>query len=401
MLDQIPNEIILYILNSIESTGEDDIMFLSTRIHFIFRLRMINRNMYRIINELKGAWKYIPYIREHSIKNTRYIEICNGRSYEINSVCKLKSTPIYVFKWLMDNNIYLSLDNISSLIINNRKDVIELGFQYKEFMFIMFNRFYMNLKSSYVLDSDRNSTIFNMINCLNPIIIAAENNRIEIVKLLLEKDIRGNPFIKDIPDIFDKSIKYNHKHLLNYIIVDQYVYVKDIIKEKVSKIIQRITNCEDILYYLILNEKIDINHILLEGCIIKKYNEVFTYCYENGDDRDIHGIKLIRCCFEYNNSELLNYLINEKQVKISSALFSRLIYKRKNIESQFILNIIKNHLPLINRESELINLCISKNIENKIIFQLIDGKFKYTTDDIYLPLQDKNIELLKYMVQFL
>ena len=84
-----------------------------------------------------------------------------------------------------------------------------------------------------------------------------------------------------------------------------------------------------------------------------------------------------------------------------SFLFSRLIYKRKNIESQFILNIIKNHLPLINRESELINLCISKNIENKIIFQLIDEKFKYTTDDIYLPLQDKNIELLKYMVQFL
>tara|TARA_B100001094_G_scaffold303997_2_gene332551 strand:- start:2548 stop:3453 length:906 start_codon:yes stop_codon:yes gene_type:complete len=301
----------------------------------------------------------------------------------------------------MDNNIYLSLDNISSLIINNRKDVIELGFQYKEFMFIMFNRFYMNLKSSYTLDSDRNSTIFNMINCLNPIIIASENNRIEIVKLLLEKDIRGNPFIKDIPDIFDKSIKYNHKNLLNYIIVDQYVYVKDIIKEKVSKIIQRITNCEDILYYLILNRKIDINHILLDGCIIKKYNGLFMYCYENRNDRDIQDIKLIRSCFEYNNSELLNYLINEKQVKLSNVLFTRLIYKRKNIESQFILNIIKNHLPLINRESELINLCISKNIENKIIFQLIDGKFKYTTDDIYLPLQDKNIELLKYMVQFL
>jgi len=400
MLDQIPNEIILYILNSIEST-EDDIMFLSTRINFIFRLRMINRNMYRIINELKGAWKYMPYIRDYSIKNTGYIEICNQRSYEINSVCKLKSTPIYVFKWLMDNNIYLSLDNISSLIINNRKDVIELGFQYKEFMFIMFNRFYMNLKSSYALDSDRNSTIFNMINCLNPIIIASENNRIEIVKLLLEKDIHGNPFIKDIPDIFDKSIKYNHKNLLNYIIVDQYVYVKDIIKEKVSKIIQRITNCEDILYYLILNRKIDINHILLDGCIIKKYNGLFRYCYENRNDRDIQDIKLIRSCFEYNNSELLNYLINEKQIKLSNVLFTRLIYKRKNIESQFILNIIKNHLPLINRESELINLCISKNIENKIIFQLIDGKFKYTTDDIYLPLQDKNIELLKYMVQFL
>ena len=318
MLNILPREILIEILNKLENVMDDKYLFVNVDIDFVLSLRLINIEFNRLITSLKKSWKYIPY-KSYSIDynpvlftniDKKYINICKKRSIEVNRFCSYKNTPITTFRWLMDNNIVFSLTNICEIIRSNRIDVIRIGFHYGDFLNMLFNRFYMNTEMS---TSTNDYLLSNGNYSLNPIIIAAENNNINIIKVLLECSI-ANPFYKEIPRIFDISIKCCYKDLLKYIVTFQYSYIESIIENKVSKILNRVDNCEDLFFYLLLNDKIKVTYRLLEGCIIKGYNELFKYAYPKIDNFFCHPTKISIIIFinkTYKDHEsFLNFTYN-------------------------------------------------------------------------------------------
>ena len=404
MFNKLPREIIIFIINHLEDTDiNDDNIFFNIEIQFILDLRLINKEMDSIISSLENSWKYIPY-KKYSIDyspliftniDDKYIETCRKRSYELNHFCNI-TTPQKTFKWLMDNNIFFSLINICELIKYNRIDILRLGFHYADFLSMLFNRFYMNNETNIEYND-----LFNSNHSLNPIIVAAENNHVNIIKILLETCSIGNPFIKEIPRLFDISIKNCYKKLLNYIIIYHYDKIDGIINNKISKIIHRFKDCEDILFYLIINNKIKISQKLLESCIIKGYNCIFIHIYHQYIIK-INYNNLIKKTIDYNNYTLFTYLVT-RTPELTKDIITKLLFRKgKSINKVFLENIISHHLELILKDSNIIKLSIEVGVTNELIFRLIDNNYEYNIDGIYKSfkkiMDDNNIELLKYLV---
>ena len=186
---------------------------------------------------------------------------------EMDIVCK-KNTSVQSYEWLMKNNLFLSLPNIKSLIIYNRIDIIKAGFFYKEFLDVLFNRFY--------IDDTKYNEIFSITETINPVIIAAKFKRLEIIKLLLELNNHGNPFRNMIPSLLDIAIKYSNKSLISYIILNFFDNIKSILPSRLMSIFHRINKSEDIFFYLLQTNKIEINNKLLIGSI-KKDTMIYSY----------------------------------------------------------------------------------------------------------------------------
>ena len=113
MLNILPREILIEILNKLENVMDDKYLFVNVDIDFVLSLRLINIEFNRLITSLKKSWNYIPY-KSYSIDynpvlftniDKKYINICKKRSIEVNRFCSYKNTPITTFRWLMDNNI--------------------------------------------------------------------------------------------------------------------------------------------------------------------------------------------------------------------------------------------------------------------------------------------------------
>ena len=99
--------------------------------------------------------------------------------------------------------------------MNNRYDIFIDGLTYEHFLKIIFNRFYMYVEQ----DND----IFTLTDTKNPLILAGIYNRKEIIKILLQgKPGIPNPYIDIIPSLFNISIKYSHKNILSYLIINFY-----------------------------------------------------------------------------------------------------------------------------------------------------------------------------------
>ena len=63
-------------------------------------------------------------------------------------------------------------------------------------------------------------------------ITAIRYDRVEIVKLLLESSSYGNPYIDQIDSIFLETIKYIHRGILSYLIVNHYERLKSLLDRK-------------------------------------------------------------------------------------------------------------------------------------------------------------------------
>ena len=84
-----------------------------------------------------------------------------------------------------------------------------------------------------------------------------------------------NPYLNITTVLLDISIKHNHKNLLSYLIINHFSSIEDSIQRKLIKIIYRISKCEDILFYLMINHKITLNQKHLSGLILMGYNDFF------------------------------------------------------------------------------------------------------------------------------
>ena len=362
MLDTLPNDIIKEIIDEL--------------FNYYHPIKIVQ---YRNINHL-----FREIIDDKRIDRPRIMEDKIIKK-EIDVYLR-KNTNINQIEWLFNNHVNFDLDHVRTIIIYNRIDIIKKGFYYEKFLKLLFNRFY--------LSEDDRSDMYAAFECKNPLIIASKYNRIDIVKLLIESCSVGNPYTKVLNGILNIAATYSHKNLFCYLVTYHYDSIKQLMNSKINKLIYRFDNCEDIFFYLIINKKIDINLKLLIGCISKRYHDLFRYIYPKLEIKD--RLELLNKTIHMNDIELFNYILND--YRITNEFFSEIIVVDGfGYGTDFIYNILNNHMYRITKESKIIKLCLENNIENDSIVKLIHKGYYYDDDEIQYVLTNKNIFLLTEM----
>ena len=296
------------------------------------------------------------------------------------------------FKWLLDNNVQLSLQNINKIIKNNRIDLLKVGFFYERFLKILFNRFYVDV-------TEHNNLLSTSNESLNPIIVAGSYQRIEIIDILLKSSTIGNPYIKEVDNLFILSIKKGYKKLLSYIVINHTDSIKDNIQKKINQIISRIDNIEDILFYLLVNGIIKSTEDIIKYSIMKNYNDLVFHLIGKKKIVINQCIDLLDSAIEGNNYVILDYLIKLNDMDVSNIQLSRIFKKKKYIKKEFIENIIKNHINILKDIEDLILICLEINISDETIIKLINNGFTITDDCLQKCLSEKRYYLLEKLVQ--
>ena len=379
MLDNLPDELLRVIIGNLEDNNIHG--FLEMEIQTILDLKQINRFLKSFIENLQGLWTIIPENKES------LIVIKRKRTEDIDRICR-KKVPVTTIEWLMKNNLFLSLPNIKSLIIYNRIDIIKAGFFYKEFLDVLFNRFY--------IDDTKYNEIFSITETINPVIIAAKFKRLEIIKLLLELNNHGNPFRNMIPSLLDIAIKYSNKSLISYIILNFFDNIKSILPSRLMSIFHRINKSEDIFFYLLQTNKIEINNKLLIGSIKKGYYDLFIYCFNN-ESYNGYSQDLIVKSIDNNSIKILNYILECTNISICPYIFSDTIFSKNKNNKDFIENIIDHHLNLIPKNYPLIQMSIDMQINNERIVSLITKDYVFNKENIIQSI-NTNFQLAKVMV---
>ena len=327
----------------------------------------------------------------HGYKQLYKMNDHNGHSFndKLNRLC-CKKTSVHMIQWLLDNNIFFSLNHIKNFIIYNRVDIIKLGLTYEPFTKTILNRFML-----YYSESNERT----YIETNNPLILAGKYNRIDIIKLLLI-DTRDSIIMKlKLNCLFDISILHNHKQLLNYLCINYLSIIKHKIKKNIYEMNHKLYNIEDINFYLLHNHIIEPNFKFLNMCISHNYRNLFYYCYPLVKIKIYN--KLINSCFIHSNIELLNYIFIDKQCIITNDKFTNMITSQTLIKYDFLMNLLQNHISNINKDSNLINVCIINKIPYDMIQELLLQGFKISFDDIKLVVNMEHRELLKLLINYL
>ena len=369
MLDDLPEEILVMIMNHSCQTPKDYMNF-----------KLINQRSSFIVSNLEHL-----FINQ----NKHYVE-------EVYELC-CRNTSLKTFDWLFRNDIMFTLNNVKHLIINNRIDVLQHGLKYHHFLELLFNRFYMNV--------DSQNDLFSIVESLNPLMVAAENNHIFIVKLLLEKNEIRNPYIRLIPELLEISIKYNHKNLLNYLICNHIERVEKKISEKFLSIIYRIENCEDILFNLVLNRKVKIESKHLQAILTNNYNQLFKYIYHHMgwiNTSITFKMNLLSGCLSSNNIDGFTILFEEIKDIISRKEVIKLLFDNKydnfyNGKKDIIYHIVNNYLNYIDKDSKLLSTCIMNDIGENTMIQLVEDKYHFKEEDMKVVLEHRHFKLLEKM----
>ena len=371
MLDKLPSEILIIIIHKACKDPGDYIT-----------LRNVNQELFTIIDTKEHLfYTFFPESIDYSNK--------------INGFCK-KKTNLKTFDWFFKNDVQFTLENIKQLIIYNRIDVFKRGFFYKYFLKLIFNRFYLD--TNFNDEESCSFGIFSFIQSKNPLIVAGINNRIEIIKLFLEKSVYGNPYLKMINSLLDISIKYNNKNLLSYLIIRYYntdLGVNLKIESKLLKIIHRVTNCEDILFFL-HTRKIRIESKHISGLIIMKYNDFLTMQYETIFSKSDYSFQkdLLSNSITYNNIVFFNKIFANVKERLTNNEIKEIIFKNHKITNDLIYNMINNHKEYISKDTPIINRCIQTGVEDNTIIQLVNEGYLFNKEDMLEILEKEKINIL-------
>jgi len=403
MITTLPNEIIISIVNMNAGLSNGYHPFMEIDIREIVKLRNINTEFRELIDNISNLWDFknnmkglpeVYYNRVYGKKTLKWSDYkYNSRlsiDEQFTELCQKNSSKESI-DWLFRNNIFLSLKNIKCLIVNNRIDIIKMSLHYEENRKIIFNRFHIGE----VLDQKHD--ILSGKGILHPLIIAGNSGMVEIIDLLL--NFKEGGFNKEIPKLLDSSIKYNHEKLLSYLVVRYYNIISDYLQNKLSAIINRVDNCQGLLFYLMNSNKIKVSQKLLVGCISQSYTDLFKFCYEKHYVNDYETIDLIKECIHYNNVEILNYLMNNKKCKISPEKFSFYFLKKRTYNKLFISNIVDNYNNYIKKSSNIIHLSIKYEIHESLIQELVYNDYKYTNNEIKMAIDLNKYSLVEYMCQ--
>ena len=360
MIQSLPDELLSEIIKHIDVSPVN-----------LYPLRMINKKFFHIITQ--NTYTFDPSY----LSGKSYYELCR------------KNLSVDSFDWYLKNKVQLSIPQICLFIKHNRVDILKRGFHYKQFLDTLFNRFYIHFG-----DED----IFSLSSSENPITIAVMYNRVEIVDLLLESSIHGNPFRKYMCYLLDAAIKHNHKNMIKYLLVHQYSHINknNDFQLKSHKIIHRIPNCEDLFFYCIETKKIVLTNSILSGTITMNYFDLFVYCLQK------------RTLTKNGHSQFIVQTIQEERIKfldhllqiydVDNELFTEYLRAKKRFSNEFLLHIINNYLHKIKRSINLIQICIQNGISNEILFKLVDLNFNYGYEEIHWVVGERNLNLLKYLV---
>jgi len=363
-MDSIPLELVDYILDNLHSEN----------IQFIYNLRLVNNNFKNHIDRIQN------------IKKVQCENIFNKLAYK----------GLYInFKWLFDNNIEMSINNINNLIIHKRTNIFDLLIKYDYLHNLLFNRF--NL-FSYKNEID----IISLSKSNNPLITAGinydkDNSNLDIIKILLNDKIVNNPFIHQIPGLFEISIKYNNTVLIKYLVTYYYDIIKHLQHKLSYLILSSNREYEDIFYYLIENKKYDINEQFLNNCVKRRYNELFIYSINRNDNK--YNMKhFIESSINFNNLELFKYILNyDKKINFNKVI-NTLLNPDLDRKLSFTNILIDDYLDRINTNTLLIRVCLINNLSNNnIIINLIEKNFKVTIEDIKFALDNQNIILVQHL----
>lgn len=352
MFDKLPNDINKKII-------EECVVNMDS--FSLYNLKNVNQNTREIIMDLKNGY-----------------EKQDNNDDDMNFLC-CKKTSIVTFRWMFDNSIYLSLNHINNLIMNNRFDIIKLGYDYPNIRYILDNKFYL-----YSLEEE---------NLKNPIYISAKHNRFQILDLLIRNSENNDKIIF----IFDLSIKLNNKHLLNHCIHNYYDIIKDKLNRKINIIINQFNNIEDLLFYLYLNHKIKFTNRILINCIKKKYNSIFKYTFDTIEKKEVY--LLFKTTVKDNNYDLFNYLLIHNKDEMDNHNFTNNIILNLDTKCDntkyFIYDLLNNYKQKINKESSLIEKCILSDVQSNSIRRLIYEGYYYSYYEMKLALERKDIQLIR------
>jgi hypothetical protein len=357
MLSEIPDEILNLILSKLDISPKK-----------IYNLRSICKNFKINIDKIKNL----------DLNNFNYEDTLNRLSYS-----GLKCN----FKWLFNNNIKLSINNINNLIINDRYDILKLLLKYDYLKYVLFN-----ISTKY----DKNCfDIISLCKSDNPLIICGTShsikNNLEIIKLLLFNK-KDNPYLNQIPGLFEICIKYNNIEIIDYLIKNYFIRIKNHIHKINNLILKSNKNMEDLLDYLIINN-LYINEDFICNLIKKKYIKLAEKILFNDKITDTNHI--LSTIVKTKNIYLYN-LVKNKYIFEHSFIILILTNNICDQENKkFIEEWIKNDINKISNQLLLINLCIKNKIKNEIILKLIDMDFIIYKNDIQLALDNDNIMLVE------
>ena len=366
MLHNLPDDIIHLI---IQKTDVNPIE--------LYGYRMINQCFYKLIMSLTDNYD----LKSDYISGKWFDELCR------------KQISMKSFDWYLQNNVQFTLPQINVLIKYNRKDLIQQGFRSAHFLKTLFNRFYIN---------PQKQDILNWSESHNPVIIAAINNRVEIMKLLIEACSYGNPYTMNVSSLLDIGIRYNHKNIINYLVVHQFDKIDKIhsFQSKAQKIINRVKNCEDLFFYCIVTKKIQVSQSIILGMINMNYVDLCKYSYNKYSSLPYEIMSYIRQCIKEERMQLFDFFLSHPKMRTINAqhFVSNYVESKKKYSKEFIYYLNDHYLNLINKESKWIHRCIENKIDNHSIFHLVDSGFHYGYDEIQIVLNHKNIRLLRYLV---
>ena len=354
-MNDLPYEIYDCILSNLKHNLVINIINLSK----FYKLRIVNKSFKNYIDNVDD----LIYFRVNDIDMI------------FNRLCRIGY--IKNFKWLFDNNLYLSINNINNLIIHYRGDVLKLLVKYNNLKDILFNRF--NLFSV-----NESLDIISLTKSDNPLVTCGmvfnnDKTNLDVIKLLLDKDIINNPYIHQIPSLFITAIKYNNIVVIKYLVTFYYDNILHLSYKLISYIMCS-NNNDDLFFYLVQNDKITINDNFLINCIKKEYNDLFIFSYEKIDFNGYKYKNYLPYIYKNNNIELFNYILKN----IPNINFQFIIYdmiKYNDNMFSFISLLLNKYFDEIPKESLFIKLCIKNKIEHTIIKHLVENDYKCTEED--------------------
>ena len=157
--------------------------------------------------------------------------------------------------------------------------------------------------------------------------------------------------------------------------------------------IHRISNCEDILFYLMINKKIKLSLKHWCSIIMMDYHDFFITYYPI----DSPYTQPLQQSIESNNIMLFNYMVKINKTKLCTDLFTQLILQSRNPSHEFIHNIVNNHLSLLDKGKNFIKLCIQCDLNQETVVALIHEGFMFDEEDMKEVLEKKEFIILETM----
>ena len=360
-MDNLPEEIfiekIFFNLKSLEP-------------HKLYNLRIINKKFKKYIDDLKYNY-YIDNLDKRIICN-HFNRLSQSNTLE----------NIIVFKWLFKNNIFLSDNNILNLVKDDRLDVFNESLKYNENINIIFS------KNRYQLLSFGEN--IKIIKENSPLILAGYENNFNMIKFFLEtKGITINPFFRQLDILIDVLLEKGNKKIIKYILT--YYYDKITGKKLTTqKVLDKLNDCEDLIFYCVQSRKICMNNNLIFICINKNYTKLCKYAYNQINFNILIPGEHIELIIRKSNIDLMNYFISKYPLNFSYVLKH---LKKLFVSKEFFLNIFNNYLNLINQEYPIIEIYLRYDKDYKNIRMLVNNNYVITKKCIIeaLEFSDKRI----------